>query len=510
MKHTKFISAIILFVGLFFSTCRSPQPLYVQSVQFPEKASLEEKIKSAASVVPSKPQLEWQQLELTAFIHFGINTFTNSEWGTGKESPGLFNPTNFDAVQWVEAIQDAGMKMLILTAKHHDGFCLWPTKTTTHSLAASPWKNGNGDVVKEVKQACEALDMKFGFYLSPWDRNAASYGDSEVYNQLFIAQLTELLTEYGKIDEVWFDGACGEGPNGKKQEYDWEAYYETVYRFQPDAVIAIQGEDIRWVGTETGYGRETEWSVTAYAPGAKAKHIAINQHLGLSETSADLGSRELLKRASKAFWYPAEVDVSIRPGWFWHEAENNQVKSLEKLVDIYFNSVGMNAVLLLNIPPDTRGRIHETDVQRLKEFGKWIKESFQNNLLNQATTDNKKAFAAIDGNPNTYWKLPKKTSSTVFSMPELQQFDMIELQEYIQYGQRIEKFKVEAFIDNKWKEIASGTTIGYKRIIRFNPLITNKIRLNFEETRAQAFISKIGLYKMAEIPLNIETDKEKE
>jgi alpha-L-fucosidase len=272
------LSAIIASAVLITNSCREQSSFYIKSVTFPVDATPQQKTNLAARVVPTPQQLAWQQMELTAFIHFGINTFTGREWGDGTESPALFNPEAFDARQWVRVLQEGGMKMLILTAKHHDGFCLWPTATTGHSVAASPWQGGKGDVVKEVKEACDAMGMKFGVYLSPWDRNAHSYGDSPRYNEMFRQQLTELLTNYGRIDEVWFDGACGEGPNGKRQEYDWASYYGVISRLQPDAVTAIKGEDVRWVGTETGYGRSTEWSVTAFARavGLKWQRSTVN------------------------------------------------------------------------------------------------------------------------------------------------------------------------------------------------------------------------------------------
>ncbi|RYZ59326.1 MAG: alpha-L-fucosidase, partial [Chitinophagaceae bacterium] len=299
-------------------------------------------VRKAAHVVPSPRQLKWQQMELTAFFHFGVNTFTGREWGDGKEDPKVFNPTALDARQWVREAKAAGFKLVILTAKHHDGFCLWPTATTAHSVKSSLWKDGKGDVVKEVAQACKEYGISFGVYLSPWDRNAAVYG-TEAYNDFFIAQLTELLTGYGKVDEVWFDGANGEGPNGKKQVYDFERYYKHIRKLQPQAVIAVMGPDVRWVGTETGYGREQEWSVVP-ANNLNPEGIAANSQQGLAfkpqgdMMGNDLGSREKIKTAKGLVWYPAETDVSIRPGWFYHEKDDEKVKTTEKLLDIYYSS----------------------------------------------------------------------------------------------------------------------------------------------------------------------------
>ncbi len=492
----------IILCAFILSACtKGSQPdAYIKKVTFKDDLSLSEKIKEAAHVVPTKQQLDWQKLEMTAFIHFTVNTFTGMEWGHGDESPSIFNPTELDARQWAKTLSEAGMKMVILTAKHHDGFCLWPTKTTKHSVVSAPWKEGKGDVVKELKDACDEFGLKFGVYLSPWDRNAKCYGDSNKYNEMFIQQLTELLTWYGRVDEVWFDGACGEGPNGKKQVYDWEAYYDIIKKYQPNAVTAIMGEDVRWVGTETGYGRDTEWSVTAYAPGGRAEMNTINEQLNLKATSEDLGSTELIAKANHLFWYPAEVDVSIRPGWFYHEHEDDKVKSLTKMVDIYFNSVGKNAVLLLNIPPDKRGLIHKNDVQRLQEFKAYLDKTFDNNLVLDADCeDAKSADKAIDNNYDTYWQIDKLPAVATFKLPRLQKINVVMLQEYIAKGQRVEQFKVEARVDGSWSEIAKGTTIGYKRMLRFSNVTSDEIRVTIEKARDGALINTIGLFASPEI-----------
>ncbi|WP_016778399.1 alpha-L-fucosidase [Anaerophaga thermohalophila] len=472
------------------------QERYVKRVEFEEGETLESKIHKAARVVPTQQQLNWQKLEMTAFIHFGINTFTGREWGDGSESPEVFNPANLDARQWVKTLKDGGMKMIILTAKHHDGFCLWPTKTTDHSVTSSPWKNGKGDVVKEVKEACDEFGMKFGVYLSPWDRNAGCYGNSPVYNQFFLDQLTELLTWYGEVDEVWFDGANGEGPNGKKQVYDWQAYYNKIEELQPNAVVAIMGEDVRWVGTETGYGRETEWSVTALAPGGTKEMTAINKKLGISAQSEDLGSRYLIRKADHLFWYPAEVDVSIRPGWFYHEEEDNRVKSLAKMTDIYFNSVGMNAVLLLNVPPDKRGLIHKNDSVRLKELKTYLDETFNHNLMQRAHFSSDIQSQTIPGDNifGAAWKTQDIPAAAEANLNGAKTFNVILLQEDISKGQRVEQFKIEALIDNQWETITSSTTIGYKKLIRIPKTTASNIRLVIEKARDNAVISNFGLF----------------
>lgn len=474
---------LILSTALLAAICTAGQAqekndYYVKHVEFPQGATLEQKVDMAARLVPTPQQLEWQQMELTAFLHFGINTFTGREWGDGKENPALFNPTDFDAEQWVRSLKEAGFKMAILTAKHHDGFCLWPTKTTGHSVAASPWKDGKGDVVRELRDACDKYGIKFGVYLSPWDRNASCYGDSPKYNEFFIEQLTELLTNYGEVHEVWFDGANGEGPNGKKQEYGWTAILSTIRRLQPRAVTAIMGDDVRWVGNERGLGRETEWSATVLTPGTYARCEEQNKALGVKATSKDLGGRDMLVNAKELFWYPSEVDVSIRPGWFYHQQEDNQVKSLKHLTDIYFKSVGYNSVLLLNIPPDQRGRISDADVNRLKEFADYRKEIFADNRVK----DGLKAWTARPGDTRVYQLKPKS------------EINVVMLREDISKGQRMEAFTVEALTADGWKEIAKGTTVGYKRLIRIPAVEARQLRVKVDACRLAANISEVAAY----------------
>ena len=463
---------------------------YVKHVEFPQDATLEQKVDMAARLVPTPQQYAWQQMELTAFLHFGINTFTGREWGDGKEDPALFNPSELDAGQWVKSLKNAGFKMVILTAKHHDGFCLWPTATTKHSVASSPWKNGQGDVVKELRKACDKYDMKFGVYLSPWDRNAECYGDSPRYNEFFVRQLTELLTNYGEVHEVWFDGANGEGPNGKKQVYDWDAFYKTIQRLQPKAVMAIMGDDVRWVGNERGLGRETEWTATVLTPGIYTRSQENNKRLGVFGKAEDLGSRKILEKATELFWYPSEVDVSIRPGWFYHAEEDGKVKSLKHLSDIYFQSVGYNSVLLLNIPPDRRGLIHEADIKRLKEFADYRQQTFADNRVK---------------NGRKYWSTTSG-GEAVYALKSKSEINLVMLQEDITKGQRVEAFTVEALTDNGWKEVGKGTTIGYKRMLRFPAVNANKLRVRIDECRLTAYVSQVAAY-YAE-PLQEETTKE--
>ncbi|MBO5856176.1 MAG: alpha-L-fucosidase [Alistipes sp.] len=451
---------------------------YQQYAEFPADATIDEKINIASRVVPSPQQLEWQQMELTAFLHFGINTFTGNEWGSGQDDPNLFNPTELDCEQWVRTLKEGGFKMAIITAKHHDGFCLWQTATTDYSVKNITWRNGKGDVVRELRDACEKYGIKFGVYLSPWDRNAECYGDSPAYNKFFIEQLTELLTNYGEVHEVWFDGACAEGPNGRKQEYDWESILRTIHTLQPNAVTAIMGCDVRWVGNEGGLGRETEWSATVLAPGSYTHKQAANKLLGVEEMSKDLGSRDLVAKATEIYWYPSEVDVSIRPGWFYHAEQDGEVRSLANLVNIYYRSVGCNSVLLLNIPPDRRGLIHETDVQRIKELSSYLTNTFSTSAI----TDETVSWSAKSG------------ESHEFNVDSNRMINTLLIQEDITRGQHVEEFSVEAYINGAWHHIAEGTTIGYKRLLRFTDCKAERIRITIHASRGIANILNTGLY----------------
>ena len=472
--------------------------------------SPEEIVRKAAAITPSPRQLSWQQQEFIAFVHFGMNTFMDREWGQGNEDPAVFNPTDLDARQWVKVIKDAGMKLLIVTAKHHDGFCLWPSKYTDHSVKSSSWKNGKGDVVGEVAQACREAGIKFGVYLSPWDRHEKSYGDSPAYNEHFRNQLRELLTTYGDVAEVWFDGACGEGPNGKRQEYDWQSYYRLIRGLQPRAVIAIMGPDVRWVGTESGYGRETEWSVVPSMTRNLDGIAAPSQQNPVDSafvpgdlTGEDLGSRDKIKDATSLIWYPAETDVSIRPGWFYHESQDNLVKTPEKLADIYYNSVGRNSVLLLNIPPNKRGRISESDIRALRGLRKTLDQTFSTNLTigAQVTASNERrghnGAAIIECDTKNYWTTEDGIESAALDVRLAQTltFNRAMLQENIAVGQRVEAFRLDAWIGRAWREIARGTTIGYKRLLSFPSVTAAKVRIVIERSRTSPTLSSFGLFK---------------
>jgi len=465
-------------------------------------------VRTAARIVPSPNQLAWQEMEFIAFAHFGLNTFTDQEWGEGKEDPSLFNPSDLSARQWVQVLKDAGMRMLIITAKHHDGFCLWPSRFTEHSVKSSPWREGKGDVVREVAEACREAGLKLGIYLSPWDRHEPTYGNSPAYNEHFRNQLRELLTNYGEISEVWFDGACGEGPNGKRQEYDWPSYYRVVRECQPGAVIFGMGPDLRWVGTETGYGRETEWSVVP----VPVKESAGSSKGSLDElfvpgdmTAEDLGSREKLTAARALAWYPAETDVSIRPGWFYHAGQDDEVKTPAQLVEIYFSSVGRNGVLLLNIPPDKRGLIQEEDISSLREMRRILERTFQDDLASgaeiEASSEKKghRASFILDANKETYWTTPEDVESAVLelALPEKRTFDVAMMREEIRTGQRVEEFSLEYWNGRDWRPFSRGTTIGHKRLLRFPEVSTEKVRLTISKSRLSPSLAAFGLYKLA-------------
>ena len=514
MKRVRFTAMPVFIAGLFIF-------FFIQSTLFAQQkysgnnfvslrpvSSEQEILEAAAHVTPSERQLEWQRLETTAFVHFGLNTFYNQEWGHGTEDPKRFNPTLLNTDQWAKVISEAGFKMLIMTCKHHDGLCMWPSKFTNHTVASSPWRQGKGDLVKEISESCRKYNLKFGVYLSPWDRHEPSYGDSPVYNKFFLNQLTELLFNYGTIDEVWFDGACGEGPNGKKQVYDWESYYSLIRKLQPKAVIAVMGPDVRWVGTESGYGRETEWSVVPYNNANLEKIAANSQQAALNEgftptgdmESPDLGSREIIKNAQNLIWYPSEVDVSIRPGWFWHESENGRVKSPEKLMDIYFSSVGRNSLLLLNIPPDSTGLINEADISSLKAWKNALNAIFKDNLAEGATPvagnrDMKIDFLS-DKNDTTCWiPVNNEPYSFELQLKKKSEFSVLLLQENISMGQRIEHFSLEAWTGNAWKQVVEGTTVGYKRLLRFPSVQTNKVRFTIDKSRLEPELAEFGLYR---------------
>ena len=463
--------------------------------------------------VPSERQLTYEKMEFFCFIHFTVNTFTGSEWGDGKEDVSIFDPTELDARQWVKTAKDAGMKGLILTCKHHDGFCLWPSKYTEHSVKNSPYKNGNGDIVREVSEACKEFGLKFGVYISPWDRNNSSYGKGKEYDDYYVNQLTELLTEYGELYTIWLDGACGEGANGKIQKYDWNRYYKVMRELQPNAVISISGPDVRWCGNEAGEVRESEWSVVAKDMTDPSITAELSQHEDneefrdrpLDETQSDLGSRERLKNEKELVWYPAETDVSIRPGWFYHEEEDDKVRSFENLKDIYLKSVGGNTALLLNIPPMKNGKIHEKDMAILKRLGEFINDTFKNNLLKNALITTVPEHDCRGNSPdmmrtddyNTYFMNKEGENKLLIEIKfdECKKLNYLVLKEAITFSQRVEKFNVY-FNDESGKKIKifEGTTIGYKRIIDLKGTKTDNLTIEIEDSRVAPVMSFVGVY----------------
>ena len=442
--------------------------------------------------VPSRQQLTWHRDELALFLHFGINTFTDREWGDGREDPAVFNPAALDARQWARAARSAGFRLLILTAKHHDGFCLWPSGVTSHSVASSPWRGGQGDLVREFTDACRAEGLKAGLYLSPWDRHEPSYGDSPRYNDFYIAQLTELLSQYGAITEVWFDGANGEGPNGKRQVYDWPRIHRTVRELQPEALIfSDAGPDIRWIGNEKGIAGDPNWctmdpAVVPY-PGADGPGIIeALQHGGPNGT----------------VWRPGEADVSIRPGWFYHPAEDDKVRTVENLVDLYFSSVGRNAGLLLNVPPTREGLLHATDVARLDELGARIRALYSADYTAGAwaTADLGRAGTAnvLNPDPESFWT-PGRSGSDAWLELQFTRavgFNVVSLQEAIGHGQAVGEHRIEIRQGNDWRTLVRGSTIGHKRLHRAGPVSTNRVRLVIDEAVDPPRISRLQLLRL--------------
>ncbi|MBN1805648.1 MAG: alpha-L-fucosidase [Sedimentisphaerales bacterium] len=489
-----------------------------------------ELIRKAADVKPSARQLAWQQCEFICFVHFGVNTFTGREWGTGMEDPKIFNPEKMDTDQWCRTVKAAGMTQVILTAKHHDGFCLWQTRYTNHSVASSPWRNGKGDVLRDLVNSCKKYGLKVGVYLSPADLyqienpdglygNLSKYTERVIprpvpgrpfrdkrtfkfvvddYNEYFLNQLFELLTEYGPIHEVWFDGAHPKRKGG--QTYTYANWYAMIRELAPEAVIFGKGPDVRWCGNEAGDTRAAEWSVIPIS-------APVDKFDWLDMTARDLGSlaklHEILGNGGFLHWYPAETDTSIRHGWFWRD-EKQQVKSAEHILDIWFRSVGGNTVLLLNIPPNRDGLFAERDCKVLTEVGQKIRETFKTNLAEGAIAGasesrgwNFRADNALDGDTSTCWMPDDWTTKAEFvvNLDKPKTFNCIMFQEQIRnYGQRIAEFAIDANIDDNWKQIAEGKTVGYKRICRIPTITSNKVRIRILDSRVCPTISNFGLF----------------
>ncbi len=481
---------LILLVSVIISEC-----IFAQSLQ--------KNITAPAPVhpLPSPQQMAWHEMEMNAFVHFTTNTFTGREWGNGDESPSVFNPSKLNVNQWVTVLRDAGFKGLILTCKHHDGFCLWPSNYTEHSIKKSPYKNGKGDLVKEVSDACKLHGLKFGVYLSPWDRNHAEYGKPGYINY-YRNQLKELFTQYGPVFEMWFDGANGgDGYYGGANEtrringatyYDWPATLDLVSGMQPNVIFfSDAGPGVRWMGNEKGIAGETNWN-TIFADTLFAGKAGIEK---LLNTGSPDGNK----------WIPAEVDVSIRPGWFYHKEEDSLVKSPERLFEIYLTSVGRGSTLLLNIPPDRRGLFHENDIKSLRGFREMLNREFANNQVQKAAVTasthrgKENSFApgnVTDGKKETYWATDDGVTSAWFELDlgTIRKVKYILLQEYIKLGQRVKSFTIEAWKENKWQQVAEASTIGYKRILKIDPVETDKIRINIKDAKVCPLISAVEVY----------------
>ena len=455
----------------------------------------------ALAPVPSPSQISWQQDEIWAFIHFGPNTFSDSEWGYGDADPAIFNPSRLDCEQWVRTFEAAGIKGVILTAKHHDGFCLWPSEFTDYSVAASPYKDGAGDIVGELAQACERHGLKFGIYLSPWDRHQASYG-TEDYVHYYQEQLRELLTRYGKISEVWLDGANGgDGWYGgacetrnidRRTYYDFPKIHSIVHELQHEAIIFSDGgPGCRWVGNDRGIASETNWSFLR--EGVVYPGYPYGNELGPGHEDGDV-------------WIPAECDVSIRRGWFYHSEEDALVKTPEQIADIYYRSVGRNGKLLINFPVDREGLIHPVDSANICEAFRIISEQLGNDVMAgaraSASESRGRRFSAgkvLDGHPDSYWS-PKdgtRNASLEFAFKGKKKIDRILLQEYIALGQRVKSFAIEYNDGNSWQPVSTSeqqTTIGYKRILRFDPVEATALRVTITDSRACPCISSVRAY----------------
>ena len=451
-------------------------------------ASMTEFLKQAAHVKPNENQLRLlRETPFYAFVHFSPNTYTGVEWGDGGEAASIFNPTQLDCDQWCETIKSAGMKGAVLTAKHHDGFCLWQTAYTEHSMKNSPYKNGKGDIVREFSDACRRHGLKFGFYLSPWDRHSPLYG-TDAYNDYYRAQLTELLTNYGEIFHVWFDGACGEGPNGKKQVYDFDSYIALIKKYQPNATIFSDRGQIRWCGNESGTARYSEWAVVPSelcpyceiqtAPGPLYSKGSLDY---MYNTDENIGSVGNIIYSKGLVFAPAEVDMSIRPGWFYRDSEKPH--SLDRLFKTYLDSVGSNATFILNVPPTPNEKFNDEDVARLKELGDKIRSEFAVDLAQKAEI----SVSPYNGSET------QRIIDIVLGKTE--NIKYIELCENIAHGQRIENYFIQKPAEGgKWLSVYEGTTVGNRKIVPLDNVETNMLRIFIASSRDVPEISEIKIY----------------
>lgn len=507
----------------------TPQPPY--RIPISPKDSPDGVVAKASQVRPTERQIAWQRLEQTAFLHFGVNTFTGLEWGTGDEDPDVFQPSGLDTDQWARALRDGGFKLAILTVKHHDGFVLYPSRYTKHGVVSSSWRGGKGDVLRSFADSLRRHGIKVGVYISPADENQYLHGvyangsarsprtiptpvegddradaatvqsfelDATDYGAHMLNQLYEVLTEYGPIDEVWFDGAQGRIPPEKVEMYDWDSWYAVIRALAPDATVAVRGPDVRWVGNEGGLARENEWSVV---PVKDSGNGSIDY--ALKYDAPDQGSRQALAEAREVAqyvqWWPAECDVSIRPGWFYHEDE--QPKSVAQLTDIWFRSVGRNSVLLLNVPPDERGLLPEADVARLREFreriGRELPEDFARGA--RARGDGRRPSNVVDGDPDTAWACPAPARGTLtVDLGKAREVDRIRLGEEIRQGQQLEHAVIEARVPGGfgWSLVTEVDTVGAGRVLTLaTPVRAREWRLRVTGSRGAVRLAEFGLYR---------------
>lgn len=467
---------------------------------------MRDRVDEYISIVPDAVKSGIQELEFYGFLHFGMNTFLDKEWSDGSAPPALFCPEQLDTDQWIRTLKSAGMRGAILTCKHHDGFCLWPSRYTDYSVASSPCKR---DIVGEAAASCKKYGLKFGIYLSPWDRHDPRYGTPE-YNDFYVAQLEELLTGYGDIFVVWLDGACGTYLDGKeKQAYDFERYYETVRRLQPQCAISNCGPDVRWIGNEAGVTRKSEWSVvpkfafdiqTIEENSQQADNPAFRKK-GADVVYSDLGSRRMLEKYDELMWYPAEVDVSIRPGWFYHEKEDQRLRSVNNLLHLYYTAVGGNAMLLLNVPPDRRGRICELDAARLMEMGRRLESAFAEQVLFSEVTApaGKEGFSIKNCLRQGAGSYSPAQESGVYHLlcrfREAKKIDKLVMREDLRFSQRIEAFAVEARCAGKWRRIYTGTTVGYQKIALFPAVDADAVRVTITACRREPYLALLRVYE---------------
>jgi alpha-L-fucosidase len=454
-------------------------------------------------MLPSPAQLNWQRMETNLFVHFGLNTFTGREWGDGTESPALFNPTGVDCRQWARVAREGGFKIVILTAKHRDGFCLWPSRSTTYSVASSPWRERRGDLVREFVDACRAEGLKVGLYLSPWDRHEPCYGDTQRYNDFYCGQLTELLTGYGELHEVWFDGACGEGPNGRRQAYDWARYFSLVKALQPGAVtFGDGGTDVRWVGNERGFAGETCWSTV---DPSRVKFPGDSGICEANDAKANAECARLLNEGEEPVpgaprvWRPAECDVSIRPGWFYHADQDARVRTVDNLVELFFQSVGRNGVLLLNLPPTPDGVIHGIDATCVKAMRARLDGIFAVNLARRAeiTIHGQSGEVLVDADPDTFWQAAPDGGPVEIELrfAEAQSMDVLELKEAVSLGQRIASWHIERrTAEGGWALLMTGTTVGCRRLLRLPVFTTTGLRIVIDRSWGPPALCGLGLY----------------